>query len=249
MSLRIRQIVFAAAALEPSVTQFGSAFGTRVVYRDAEVASFGLVNALLPIGDQFIEVVAPMRPDAAVARPLARHGDSAYMLILQTDDLAADRQRLERLGVRIIQQSSHADMSSVQLHPKDVGAAIVSLDQPVPAAAWRWAGPSWQADSEQSSAEQARSGQRKAEGVIREVGIAAHAPEMLARRWAEVLGTQAPERDGNTWQIPIIEGCLRFHATTGGERISHYVIETPQPAETMICGTRFELVRPRSATG
>lgn len=249
MRLRIRQIVFAAAALEPSVTQFGSAFGTRVVYRDAEVAKFGLVNALLPIGDQFIEVVAPTRPDAPAARHLARHGDSAYMLILQTEDLAADRQRLERLGVRIIWQANHPDMSSVQLHPKDVGAAIVSLDQPVPAAAWRWAGPSWQSKSEQSGSEQAKSVRRNSEGVIREVGIAAHAPEMLARRWAEVLGTQAAERDGNTWQIPIMEGCLRFHATTGAERISHYVIEAPQPAETTICGTRFELVRPRSATG
>jgi hypothetical protein len=233
MTLRIRQIVFAAATLEPSVTQFASAFDTRVVFRDPEVAAFGIVNALLPIGDQFIEVIAPTRPDSATARHLARHGDSAYMLILQTDALVQDRQRLERLGVRIIWQSNHADMSSVQLHPKDLGAAIVSLDQPVPAASWRWAGPDWQDN---------------ANGVIREVGIAAHDPQAMARRWAEVLGTAAPQRDGDTWQIAITEGCLRFHAARGAERIHSYVIETPQPGTKMICGTSLELVRPRSST-
>jgi hypothetical protein len=238
MSLRIRQIVFAAEALEPAVTQFANAFSTRVVYRDPEVASFGLVNALLPIGDQFIEVVAPTRSDAPVARHLARHGDSAYMLILQSDDLARDRQRLERLGVRIIWRSSHEDMSSVQLHPKDIGAAIVSLDQPLPAASWRWAGPAWKSNS----------GQRSSADAIREVGIAARDAETLARRWAEVLGTQAPERDGDTWQIPITEGCLRFQTSTEGERVSNYVIETSQPAETTICGTSFELTRRRSST-
>jgi hypothetical protein len=231
MSLRIRQIVFAARALEPSVTQFVQGFGTRIVYRDPEVATFGLENALLTLGDQFVEVVAPTRADAPAVRHLERHGDSAYMLILQTDDLARDRERLARLGVRIIWQSSHADMSSVQLHPKDLGAAIVSLDESVPAESWRWAGPDWQRDW-----------QRTSNDVIREVGIAARDPQRLARRWAEVLDTATPEYDGESWRIPILGGVLCFHATTGGERISEYVVETTRSAELTICGTRFRLV-------
>ena len=227
MSLRIRQIVFAAATLEPSVTQLVQGLGTRVVYRDPEVATFGLENALLTVGDQFVEVVAPVRGDAPAVRHLERHGDSAYMLILQTDDLARDRARLARLGVRIIWESTHADMSSVQLHPKDLGAAIVSLDEAVPADSWRWAGPDWR---------------RTSNDVIREVSIAAHDPERLARRWAEVLDTQAPQLEAGSWRIAIDGGVLRFHATPGGERIGEYVIETTQAAELTICGTRFRLV-------
>ena len=33
------------------------------------------------------------------------------------------------------------DIASRHLHPRDVGGALVSIDQPVPAGAWRWGGP------------------------------------------------------------------------------------------------------------
>src|SRR5712671_1085751 len=144
MSLRIRQIVFAARDLATTVKQFERVLGVQVAYRDPQVAEFGLENALLPIGDQFLEVVAPTRSNTAAGRHLERHGDSAYMLILQTDDLTRDRARLERLKVRTVWDASYPDIRAVHLHPKDIGAAIVSLDQPTPPESWRWAGPDWQ---------------------------------------------------------------------------------------------------------
>ncbi len=230
MGLRIRQIVFAARDLESTVAQFERALGSAVMYRDPEVAAFGLHNAMLAVGDQFVEIVAPTREDAAAGRHLARHGDSAYMLILQTDDLARDRERLQALGVRIVWQSSHPDMQAVQLHPKDVGAAIVSLDQAVPAASWRWAGPDWQPGAADASAR------------IAEVTIAAREPAVLARRWAEVLGTSVPvERDG-VWQIGLAEGALRFVESRPGEgdRILAYAIaSTAVRAGATVCGTQF----------
>ncbi|MCK7496588.1 MAG: hypothetical protein MZW92_40980 [Comamonadaceae bacterium] len=80
----------------------------------------------------------PPRPDSACARHLARHGDSGYMLILQTDDLARERERLARLGVRTVWSTQFDDIGAMHLHPKDVGGAIVSVDEPRPAASWRW---------------------------------------------------------------------------------------------------------------
>jgi len=232
MSLRIRQIVFAASDLEATVAQFASTLGMKVVYRDPQVAAFGLSNALLQVGDQFVEVIAPTRADAAAARHLARHGDSAYMLILQTDDLARDRERLNRLGVRIVWQSTYPDISAVHLHPKDVGAAIVSLDQPIPAASWRWAGPDWQEHVVTDGAQR-----------IVAVTIAASDPAALAHRWAGVLGTDAPRADGGTWRIAITDGVLRFiQSTNDVERIIEYAIEVKtHPSKQVLCGTLFRL--------
>ena len=65
MTLRIRQIVFAVRDLASAIEQFENILGLSVAYRDPAVATFGLENALLPVGDQFLEIVAPTRSDTA----------------------------------------------------------------------------------------------------------------------------------------------------------------------------------------
>ena len=64
---------------------------------------FGLNNIVMPVGGEFLEVVAPFRDDASGARYLARRGgDAGYMVILQDEDALAHRERLEAAGVRVI---------------------------------------------------------------------------------------------------------------------------------------------------
>lgn len=214
--LRVRQIVFAARDLDATVAQFERGLGLSVAYRDPLVAEFGLRNALMVIGDQFIEVVSPTRENTAAGRHLARHGDSAYMLILQTDDLDRDRARLRALGVRLVWQADYPDIRAVHLHPKDVGAAIVSLDQPEPPQSWRWAGPDWQKHS--------------AAGEILHCTIGARDPQSLQARWSEVLGQ------------PVTEAQLSFEKAES-DLIRSYQIARPghSARELEICNTRFQL--------
>jgi catechol 2,3-dioxygenase-like lactoylglutathione lyase family enzyme len=226
MTLRIRQIVFAARDLAATVSAFETTLGLSVAYRDPEVAEFGLHNALLPIGDQFLEVVSPTRDGTSAGRHLARHGDSAYMLILQSDDLERDRARLDRLGVRVVWQANHPDIRAVHLHPKDVGAAIVSLDQPSPPASWRWAGPNWTPTGAQSGGPE-----------ICEVTIGAVDPLALAQRWSLVLGTEAPV-DG---RIALSQGTLHFTKAPSDVIIGYQIALHAQGRTVTICGTRFRL--------
>jgi hypothetical protein len=228
MSLRIRQIVFAAADLKNTVEQFQEALGLQLTFRDPAVATFGLANALLTIGDQFIEIVSPTRPDTAAGRHLDRLGDSAYMLILQTDDLLRDRKRLQDRGVRIVWESHHEDISALHLHPKDVGAAIVSLDQATPPSSWRWAGPDWQRHQSPSSRAQ-----------IVSATISALEPGPMAQRWSSVLGLDASATD--PLKLPLTDGALSFiESIDGGERICEYSVDAPRPSAAIaLCGTRF----------
>ena len=70
--LRLRQICLVARALEPAIADLAEIFGLEVCYRDGNVGRYGLVNALLPIGSAFLEVVAPTREGTAV-RMIMRH--------------------------------------------------------------------------------------------------------------------------------------------------------------------------------
>ena len=88
MSLRLRQICLVAPTLEPAVGTLCDALGIRVFYRDPNVAKYGLENAVMPVGDTFLEVVAPFQEGTAAGRYLGRRkGEGGYMVILDTDDI------------------------------------------------------------------------------------------------------------------------------------------------------------------
>lgn len=200
--MRIRQIALVARELEPVIADLRAVLGLDAGFVDPGVGEFGLRNEVLTIGDQFLEVVCPVRDDATAARYLERRrGDGGYMVILQSADLDADRARLAQVGVRIVWQITLPDIATIHLHPRDVGGAIVSIDQPVPPATWRWGGPSWE-----------ERGRRSRARAIGGVEIQSDDPAALARRWAEVLGLHATEAPGQrgVMHLELERGHLRF---------------------------------------
>ena len=139
--MRLRQVALVARELDPSVKELSEALKIEVAYNDPGVETFGLRNALLPIGDTFLEVISPLRDGTTAGRYLDRRGgDYGYMAIFQTDDLEAERARLDKLGVRIVWEAALEDAATLHLHPRDIGGAIVSLDSMQPPESWRWAG-------------------------------------------------------------------------------------------------------------
>lgn len=221
--MRIRQIVYAAHDLARSRDLIARLFQLDPPFRDPGVGEFGLDNAVFCFGDQFIEVISPVRPDTAGGRHLARHGDSGYMLILQTDDLARERARFDALGVRRVWQSEYADIAAVHLHPKDIGGAIVSIDEPRPAPSWRWGGPDWRVQP-------GAAGRQRVRGLT----LRARDPQALARRWAEVLGRPAPVAAGRGWRVALDEGFAEFQPSADGlDGISGYTLAVADPAAVL----------------
>lgn len=183
---RLRQVALVASDLEQAVAALSGSFGLEVAYRDPAVAAFGLVNAVLPLGTQFIEVVSPTRPGTAAGRQLQRMGgDGGYMVICHTDDHARRRRRVEELGVRIAFEASEGDYRIMQLHPGDTGGSFLEIDfQPGgedPWGPWSPAGPEWQKAS-------------RGAGAITGVRLQSVDPQRSLGRWAEILETEA--RDG-----------------------------------------------------
>lgn len=194
--MRLRQVALAARALEPALLALQRVLGLGEPFRDPGVAEFGLQNVVLPIGDAFLEVVSPVRADTTAGRWLDRRGgDAGYMAIFQTDDLAAARERVDRLGVRVVWQVALEDAATLHLHPRDVGGAIVSIDAMQPPESWRWGGPGWR---------ERRRGEL-ATGLVGAV-LEAPDPEKLALRWGEVLAVR-PDRDAQGgYTLPLERG-------------------------------------------
>ncbi len=181
--MRLRQTVLAAPDLDPAVDALRAVLGIEVGFRDPGVGEFGLVNAVLPVGDTFLEVVCPTRPEAPAQRFLDRRGAGGYMVIFQTDDPGAVRRRAADLGIREVWHGAfpatpdEPEIEGTHFHPADIGGAIVSVDRAEPAASWRWAGPSWTTAV-------------RTERVTAVVAVELQAadPDAVARRWSAVLG-------------------------------------------------------------
>ncbi len=169
-----------APDLDPVVDELSDTFGLQVCFHDAGVAEFGLRNSLLLVGDQFLEVLSPIREGTTVQRLLdKRCGGGGYMAIFEVDDLD---ERLDHLGdhaVRIVWAGDLPDIRGRHLHPADVGGTLVSLDQPVPTGSWRWGGPDWQS----------RSGELRSDAVATGIAgavVSATDPPAMRARWSQL---------------------------------------------------------------
>ena len=201
---RLRQIALVARDLDPVAAQLEAALALDEPFRDPGVAEFGLHNVVYALDDTFLEVLAPTQEDTTAGRFLDRiGGDGGYMVIVQVDDLAATRQRAEKLGVRTVWSIDLDDIAASHLHPKDLGA-ITSVDQPVDPASWRWGGPTWE--------------QHRSKSLLTGVDVGGASPEV----WSALL--ERPVDDG---QIRLDDGSfIRFVDGTGVTNV-HVATGTP----------------------
>jgi hypothetical protein len=171
--IRLRQVALVSRDLDSAVDELCGRLGLTVCYHDPGVQFFGLHNALMMIGDQFLEVVSPTQDGTTAGRLLdKRGGDGGYMAIYEVDDLDERESALERENIRIVWRGDLPEIRGRHLHPADVGGAITSIDQPVPNGAWKWGGPDWVAHQETSVVT-----------AIAGVVIGAKDPAAMRRRW------------------------------------------------------------------
>jgi hypothetical protein len=184
----LRQVALVARDLEAVVRDLHDAFALEVAFRDPGVATFGLQNAVLPVGNQFIEVVSPVAEGTAGGRQLERlGGDGGYMVICHTDDHPTVRQRVDDLGVRTVIDADDHGYRIMQLHPSDTGGSFLEIDfQPGgddPNGPWMPAGPDWQ---------RARRGD--VVSGITAVDVQSRDPGKTAARWSEITALDVTDR-------------------------------------------------------
>lgn len=180
--IRLRQVALVAQDLDVVLDDLNRHLGLEVAFNDPGVAVFGLRNAVLPVGTQFIEVVSPTQDGTAAGRQLERlGGDGGYMVISHTDDQGPFRERAAGLGVRTAFEADDHGYKIWQLHPGDTGGSFLEIDfQPGgddPNGPWMPAGPDWQ-----------RAVRTEVVDGITAVEMVVPDPEMTAAHWSEILG-------------------------------------------------------------
>ncbi len=216
MWIRLRQIALVARELRPVIDDLSAVLGTEPCYVDPGVGVFGLENTLVPIGNQFLEVVAPIQDGTAGGRYLERRGgDGGYMVICQTNDHPAVRAQVETLGVRVAwgfdskhkddDGTEHIEYRCMQLHPRDTGATFFEIDEQGGENAleldgpWHPAGPNWQRVKNTEVSQ----------GIVA-AELQVDDPQAVATRWGEIISlTPTPDANGNP-SLVVDNATLRF---------------------------------------
>lgn len=212
MPIQLRQICLVARELEPVLQDLTAILGINRCYVDPGVGVFGLENTLMPIGRNFLEVVAPVEENTAGGRYLDRRvGDGGYMVITQADSAATQatvRQNALDHGVRVAHETVRGDWNLCQLHPGDLQAAFLEIESdahndfngywhPV-------GGTGWEDKVKQDVTID-----------FKAVELQGPDPVTLAELWGNVAGLPV-SRDGATLSMNLNNVCIRFVEATDG---------------------------------
>tara|TARA_B110000003_G_C16606256_1_gene517640 strand:- start:60 stop:794 length:735 start_codon:yes stop_codon:yes gene_type:complete len=218
----IRQIVMVSQYRDPVVEDLCNLFELEVAFNDPGVSHFGLENAVIPIGTDFLEVVSPVQENTTAGRFLdKRKGDGGYMIIIQVDDFDASKLIVKNNDIKIVWQTDLPEAKAIHLHPREMGGAILSLDWMNPKESWKWAGPNW---------EDHISGPIKA---IEGIEIQSDDPIKMLLHWKKVLGNI--EMNNNEALILLDKTWIKFVKDKDGRGpgISAFTLKTEEPERIM----------------
>lgn len=207
---RLRQICLVAESLDDVIPEITEVLALEEGYIDEGVSRWGLENRVIPLGYDFLEVVAPCRAGTAAGRYLERRkGPGGYMVILQTDDGLRHRKRITDMGIRtVFTADREPDIWITQYHPSDCGGILLEIDAVNPAqdyeadlCSWPPAGADWQ-----------RQVKREVTEGFSAIEIQDDNPMEMAQLWSDLLDMPVFNRQGVP-QIKLLNSAVRFVET------------------------------------
>lgn len=126
----IDHVGIAVRDLDATVATASARFGLEVVSRH-RVPEQGVEEAMLPVGESFVQYLCPLGPDTTVARFLDRRGEGLHHLAYRVHDLAACLDALAADGVRLIDAQPRIGSEPGTLiafvHPEENSGTLIEL--------------------------------------------------------------------------------------------------------------------------
>ena len=132
MFARIDHIGVAVEDLDASLELYERDYGMKLVHRETVVEQ-GVEAALLDVGENHVELLAPLGPDTPVGKFLAKRGPGMHHVAYQVTDIEAALASLREAGMRLIDETPRVGIRGslvAFLHPKSSGGVLTEIVQP-----------------------------------------------------------------------------------------------------------------------
>ncbi|GGQ38701.1 methylmalonyl-CoA epimerase [Couchioplanes azureus] len=134
--LRIDHVGIAVADLDEAITFYEQTFGLRCVHQETNEEQ-GVREAMVAADADGtgarIQLLAPLRPDSAIAKFLDRAGPGLQQLAYTVRDVEAASAALRARGLRLLYDEPKRGTAGSRInfvHPKDAGGVLVELVEP-----------------------------------------------------------------------------------------------------------------------
>ena len=127
----INHVAVVVRNVDEALRFYHEVLGLPVGHR-ATVADQGVHAALLPVGDDEIELLEPTNPAGGVARFLEKKGEGVHHLCMQTRDVAAALARVKAANLPVIDQAPRQGLAGTIafLHPGACHGILIEMAQP-----------------------------------------------------------------------------------------------------------------------
>jgi methylmalonyl-CoA/ethylmalonyl-CoA epimerase len=129
---RIDHIGVAVEEIEPALELYRDSFELTLAHREV-VEEQGVEAVLLDVGENHVELLAPLGADTPVGRFLAKQGPGLHHVAYQVEDIDATLERLRQAGLQLIDQQPRTGIRGSRvafMHPRATAGVLTEIVEP-----------------------------------------------------------------------------------------------------------------------
>jgi methylmalonyl-CoA epimerase len=129
---RIDHIGVAVEQIDEALELYRDSFELDVAHREV-VEEQGVEAVLLDVGENHVELLAPLAPDTPVGKFLAKQGPGLHHVAYQVTDIEATLEALKQAGLRLIDEQPRAGIRGSRvafMHPRASAGVLTEIVQP-----------------------------------------------------------------------------------------------------------------------
>jgi methylmalonyl-CoA/ethylmalonyl-CoA epimerase len=135
MFSRIDHIGVAVEEIEPALELYRDSFRLQLAHREV-VEEQGVEAVLLDVGENHVELLAPLGPETPVGKFLARQGPGLHHVAYQVPDIDATLAALRQAGLALIDERPRIGIRGSRvafMHPRATGGVLTEIVEPAAA--------------------------------------------------------------------------------------------------------------------
>jgi methylmalonyl-CoA/ethylmalonyl-CoA epimerase len=132
---RIDHIGVAVEEIEPALALYRDSFGLELAHREV-VEEQGVEAVLLDVGENHVELLAPLAADTPVGKFLAKNGPGLHHVAYQVQDIDETLASLKHAGLALIDERPRTGIRGSRvafMHPRATAGVLTEIVQPAEA--------------------------------------------------------------------------------------------------------------------